>query len=376
VVFPTLLSSLVSMQRGLNEIPLQTFGFYPSGGMGTQPSSSFSVLSPSPAPPASVLPPFSATAPPSPFFWPATAPEPGGAASINAHGPVPYGYYYYYYSPSPLTALPAPQTSKDDPCPPPGAFRQRCKKCGSYFTAQEGESDASCVYHPGQYTTPESIGPTLMPRATLRRWSCCKALELDTPGCRQQRHIADPVTSAILSRFDHSAQLREGLVLHEGEDDHALAPKKEERPFPSLKEDLSRETYETKEPVMVRHLVRKTDTLVGLSLRYGVKVDDIKQANKLNTNHSVFAYKYLLIPNPARVPPPEESEESLPKDGKQSIALAQFKAMAHCNQEEAHYYLSEHRYDLKKALDTYRQDLAWEKAAPQPQKVKKVVRAH
>jgi len=70
---------------------------------------------------------------------------------------------------------------------------------------------------------------------------------------------------------------------------------------------------------MVRHLVRKTDTLVGLSLRYGVKVDDIKQANKLNTNHSVFAYKYLLIPNPARVPPPEESEESLPKDGKQSI---------------------------------------------------------
>lgn len=70
---------------------------------------------------------------------------------------------------------------------------------------------------------------------------------------------------------------------------------------------------------MVRHPVSKTDTIVGIALRYGVKVDDIKRANNL-TSQSIFAYKYLLVPNPARTPSVEELE--LPKDGKKSIGTA------------------------------------------------------
>ncbi len=74
--------------------------------------------------------------------------------------------------------------------------------------------------------------------------------------------------------------------------------------------------------VMVRHLVAKTDTLAGLSLRYGVKVDDIKQANNL-TSQSIFAHKYLLVPNPARTPAPEElSNTVMPKYGKKGIGTA------------------------------------------------------
>lgn len=69
---------------------------------------------------------------------------------------------------------------------------------------------------------------------------------------------------------------------------------------------------------MVRHLVAKTDTIVGISLRYGVSVDDIKRANNL-TSQSIFAHKYLLVPNPARMPAPEELSRELPKDGKKSI---------------------------------------------------------
>ncbi|XP_063803053.1 lysM and putative peptidoglycan-binding domain-containing protein 1 [Pseudophryne corroboree] len=55
----------------------------------------------------------------------------------------------------------------------------------------------------------------------------------------------------------------------------------------------------------VEHLVQPGDTLPGLSLKYGVTMEQIKRANRLYTNDSIFLKQYLSIPVP--VEPPELS---------------------------------------------------------------------
>lgn len=46
----------------------------------------------------------------------------------------------------------------------------------------------------------------------------------------------------------------------------------------------------------VEHLVQPGDTLQGLALKYGVTMEQIKRANRLYTNDSIFLKKYLSIP--------------------------------------------------------------------------------
>ncbi|XP_056402145.1 lysM and putative peptidoglycan-binding domain-containing protein 1 [Hyla sarda] len=52
----------------------------------------------------------------------------------------------------------------------------------------------------------------------------------------------------------------------------------------------------------VDHLVQPGDTLQGLALKYGVTMEQIKRANRLYTNDSIFLKKYLSIPVPIEQP--------------------------------------------------------------------------
>ncbi|XP_034410387.1 lysM and putative peptidoglycan-binding domain-containing protein 1 [Cyclopterus lumpus] len=49
----------------------------------------------------------------------------------------------------------------------------------------------------------------------------------------------------------------------------------------------------------VEHQVQPEDTLQGLSLKYGVSMEQIKRANRLYTNESIFLKKSLWIPVPS-----------------------------------------------------------------------------
>ncbi|XP_039606634.1 lysM and putative peptidoglycan-binding domain-containing protein 1 [Polypterus senegalus] len=46
----------------------------------------------------------------------------------------------------------------------------------------------------------------------------------------------------------------------------------------------------------LEHCVRPEDTLQGLALQYGVTMEQIKRANRLYTNESIFLKKTLIIP--------------------------------------------------------------------------------
>ncbi|KAG0457330.1 hypothetical protein HPP92_022487 [Vanilla planifolia] len=53
----------------------------------------------------------------------------------------------------------------------------------------------------------------------------------------------------------------------------------------------------------IEHTVSKMDTLVGVAIKYGVEVADIKRINGLVTDLQMFAHKSLQIPLPGRHPP-------------------------------------------------------------------------
>ncbi|XP_060777934.1 lysM and putative peptidoglycan-binding domain-containing protein 1 isoform X2 [Neoarius graeffei] len=46
----------------------------------------------------------------------------------------------------------------------------------------------------------------------------------------------------------------------------------------------------------IQHQVQPGETLQGLSLKYGVSMEQIKRANRLYTNDSIFLKKFLSIP--------------------------------------------------------------------------------
>jgi len=370
---------------GHNDIPLQTLPLYGAGG-GYYVPADYGVAGGA-AQPVWVPAPSTATAPAtwgSPAslpLYPHTAIAPMG--SINASYIQPAQQQYHQHYPTGTDAA----TQQSQVFAVEGA-KQRCTKCRSYFTVEENV-DGACVYHPGHYATPDTAGPVMMPASTLLRWSCCRSTASDAPGCRRQRHVVDAATAAILRKFDTSAGLREGLNPaatagltqassssddEEDKDDEYARFQEEQHIRRGVAKMHAAGSHADEASagdgvVMVRHLVAKTDTLAGLSLRYGVKVDDIKQANNL-TSQSIFAHKYLLVPNPARMPAPEElSNTVMPKDGKKSIAVERFLVAAKCDRDEANYYLEDHDFDVQRALAAFRADLEWEKNAPKPQKV-------
>ncbi|KAM1378217.1 hypothetical protein ACFX13_020695 [Malus domestica] len=53
----------------------------------------------------------------------------------------------------------------------------------------------------------------------------------------------------------------------------------------------------------IEHVVSKFDTLVGVAIKYGVEVADIKKINGLVTDRQMFGLRVLQIPLPGRHPP-------------------------------------------------------------------------
>lgn len=274
---------------------------------------------------------------------------------------------------------------------------ERCKNCGHYFHFAENKNNA-CIFHPGTCATPESVTSIMMPLGNLQRWTCCKG-DKSSPGCKTGPHVVDRKTSAILKKFE-SPKVKRAVVPTSLEGDLIdldFEAKKDENKqqqqslYPKLDDEEVGEARSgglkrtqmlgLKEAVLspsgvqessssqadsnvVRHLVAKTDTLSGLSVRYGVKVDDIKRANNI-IGDSIFERKFVDIPNPTRIPSEEElSSRPIPKCGKDSTAISRFVLLAKCTPVEAKFYLTDHDWNFKEAMAAYKQDLEWEKKNP------------
>jgi len=130
-----------------------------------------------------------------------------------------------------------------------------------------------------------------------------------------------------------------------------------------------------------RHLVRSTDTLVGLALKYRVKVHSIIAFNRMSSISggaagSLQAYSQILIPLSDEFTDDDvrtaheltkedfnqlEEETAEEKVLRQKRNLVSFRHKTGTTPEEALYYLSLRNYSLADAFKEYEEDMAWER---------------
>jgi len=141
---------------------------------------------------------------------------------------------------------------------------------------------------------------------------------------------------------------------------NAIASAPEE--FISFGNNNSAKYFATVQDNNVIHYVTAADTLPGISLQYGVKVMDIRKANKLFGNN-LAEYETLIIPgaakNLAKIPDPKMLEAI-----RRSKLIRKFKYKFSCTEEEAKYYLEIANYNFDNAILEYNSDLRWEKSHP------------
>jgi LysM repeat protein len=105
----------------------------------------------------------------------------------------------------------------------------------------------------------------------------------------------------------------------------------------------------------IRHFISPTDTLFGISLKYGISVQDLRKANRLYTDE-VCNRQFLIIPGA------EKSLSDQTVEGKQKILIKRFQINTKCgNYDEARSYMIQNDYDLVKAAEQYNEDLEWER---------------
>jgi LysM repeat protein len=112
----------------------------------------------------------------------------------------------------------------------------------------------------------------------------------------------------------------------------------------------------------IKHFVKKTDTLIGIAMQYGITKAQLIQANKGLSNDNLYAYYDIKIPidrDQVTVEAKEPSEEE--KLRERNRTLARFRRNQNVGEAEARYYLSEADFDYMKAVKERQLDLEFER---------------
>jgi len=132
--------------------------------------------------------------------------------------------------------------------------------------------------------------------------------------------------------------------------------------------------YREEEPTpegCLKYIIKATDTLQGIALRFNTTVAAVKQLNKLYADSELHKLKTLLIPV---VPNPAHARQLHP-----AASLDTFTRAWHVTKlsigkgvcfEEALFYLSDNGWDLAIASESLEADIAWAEAELAKQKGK------
>jgi hypothetical protein len=144
-----------------------------------------------------------------------------------------------------------------------------------------------CQFHPGHY---RRAGVTCASGMAVG-WSCCKTKDENTPGCNfRMDHMEDAATTACLQPFTQLEEsdmsnelprrLAEGELLEKEERTKFCGDGDEGDDVLSVTgvKDGEKQGYGA---LMRLHHVAPTDTLVGLSLRYGISTQRIREVNSI-----------------------------------------------------------------------------------------------
>jgi len=106
----------------------------------------------------------------------------------------------------------------------------------------------------------------------------------------------------------------------------------------------------TNDGKFVMHIVNDGDTLEGLSVKYGVPVNDIKQANKLWSQRDLFSRRSIVIPidKEAYLKAIQQSLEE-----RREQLILQFIEVTHATTADANEHLRLKHYNLDHAVAHY-----------------------
>eukprot|EP00164_Ancoracysta_twista_P001569 GFYU01002055.1.p1 GENE.GFYU01002055.1~~GFYU01002055.1.p1 ORF type:complete len:359 (+),score=36.09 GFYU01002055.1:47-1123(+) len=237
----------------------------------------------------------------------------------------------------------------------------RCRRCGQPY---DSSAPSTCSYHTGVVKS-TNILPHLY-------WSCCREMP-DAVGCHQGVHTPCPDTSRVLAQFDATygtalwEAARSEATSSEGrtsdnensasdvnmrcEDDDTTSTSDSDSDNDSHESEAEAES----EPQPVEYLVQSQDTLAGIALKFGVKLDELKRENRLTQgSHTYIPRKTLVIPNPSRV---VSTDERATDTVDRNSPLEKFKRETFCDDTEAREYLDRHHWDVKAAIAAFDKDI-------------------
>ena len=249
-----------------------------------------------------------------------------------------------------------------------------------------------CQFHSGHYRT---AGVTVCSGIHVG-WSCCKANDRDAPGCALMlQHVEDKASSSCLQQF---SSLEESCMSAELQDRLERLATEDSPEGLGEEADTNAECAGSGSPAgfvdgveaSAEHLhrVRTCDTLAGLSLRYGVSMQRIKEVNGI-MGSSIVQYSTLIIPadekgkcskRKLKGAATGSGQHRLRDIGASDVAAVQQRRLISLrremsilgggSEEEARAYLAMAEDDAAAALEMFRQDVAWHQSGAAAQVAK------
>lgn len=279
----------------------------------------------------------------------------------------------------------------------PESSTRKCKRCSKWYSLEDAKKLDACCFHVGHY---DNIYKSQIAVGSISRWSCCKSLERDDPGCKRGSHLECKMTSKNLAHFEDLAEQhtqfpapprpqpqrsnKPTIIQKLGPApkadhveqflDEAKIKKTESSDEKLILYDtfLSREkkssiaiddqtiVYQNDEP-FIKHHVKMTDTLNGLSLKYQIPIEDLKNVNNIRGNEKeIFTRSILLIPFKGQeIQQPSIEETKQQKEQMKRRLITKFSYEHKVKANEATYYLELCNWNYEDAINEYKEDLLW-----------------
>jgi len=252
------------------------------------------------------------------------------------------------------------------------SLQVQCQNCHVFFYEEEN-TNSSCRYHSGTYR--EVFQSQSVAGGFFKKWSCCNAGSEDAEGCVQGKHRENKKVTEILSRFEMTPLNSDSKDNFEKTGVSSIYPKIKEFSGQTIQTATPEkniegiETDDYKElpdgTIYFKYRVRMTDTLAGISFKFGKKVDQLKSINNIQNDVEIYSRFFIYIPWEKNKPFLDQSEELAKEmESKKRHAISKFMSHHKIPESEAKFYLSENDFDLVKAEKHLQEDMVWENTQP------------
>jgi len=259
---------------------------------------------------------------------------------------------------------------------------KRCKRCSKYYTLAEL---SECRYHSGQYKCWYS---SKVMAGRISSWTCCKNDERGIRGCKvSSSHIECEATSATLSQLDNLLSIQRPTVPTTKPSKKFVEDEKEDEfidktvdlsinmesfklpPDPVPSPEVQKASLDPDAQLVyengkqyIKHIVKYTDTLQGLSLKYNVTGEDIRSTNKITREEEIWSRHIILIPFNGQVLRElnEDEKEQYRNDMRKRLVRRFLKTTKCSCDAEALYYLQINSFNFDVAVAEYVADSKWE----------------